>query len=816
KKAPRKGYLLFRIAWSEFHQGNEVPAREAMVRLLKSPELLKRKSDGGIDTALQEEASRDLATFLARSGIQARDLQLLSDLSPENVKIANMTYLATELDRTGKKKDSLLVWNILGQRAQQGSDKLEGQIKIAQIQYDLGKKTETVAEITKAVQLWKNDGCDEVENCQVLRQQLRKILTDWGKAEEREPSPQLIQAYSVYIQTFPDVEINYWAGNAARKLKQYPVAAQFYKQAADLAADSVKDSSKSSVARIAQIFEGALLSEIEVAELSGNVDLRDNAYTHYMKLNSKGPQALKVRYQMANVLSDRKQYAEAAEAFRAIAKSKEIQDASLQEKSADLALDNLVLAKDDESLEEWAIDFAKVFKHRSDDFQRIARQSALNQAAKAFNNPEAHGKLEVQLEKLLRLDLNKAPAPERINVLKHIVLIAHQLKRVDQVDSASERLLKVPGLSAKETDEALEHRAWVAELKLDFSNALKFHEKIKNSKMSDDERTMKLAILAELAGQNPSPYYERYLRIGKLQSQKQWSAYQLIVRAKNKALALRRYASVIKTNIALFAKASMMAYQQYADLTIARQALTLPKMEATSEGRFFNQILFLQKFAPIESELTRHRLTASSQKSLRSSLTRKLFLISKVEAQANKAIELADWTLQLKTLSVVAAAQRTLAREIQNLPLPQGLRNAEKAQYRQLLAGQAAPYLEKAKEVQAQIDKLWRADENLESLQEKITQGSTEVAKAASHELKIVTAIAKKTGHLSAIASLKLKSARSLSGAQIAEAREQVQKDPFNLSSIQKLRNMERTRGRESMVAYLDGRIHELQERGRN
>lgn len=816
KGTPRKGYLHFRIAWSEFHLGNQIPARQTMVQLLSSPELLKRKSDGGIDTALQEEASRDLATFLARSGIQAKDLKLLSDLSPDNVRVANLTTLATELDRTGRKKESLLVWNLLGSGAKAGTEKLEGQIKIAQIQYDLGKKAATVVEINKAITMWNDDGCDEVENCHVLRQQLRKILTDWGKAEEREPSPQLIQAYTTYLQTFPDLEINYWAGNAARKLQQYTLAGQFYRIAADLAADAVNDSSKSSVTRISQIFEGALLSEIEVAELSGNVDLRENAYLHYMKLNGNGSQALKVRYQMAHVLSERKQYADAADAFRKIASSRELQDASLQEKSADLALDNLVLAKDDKNLEQWATEFAKLFPLRRGDFQRIARQSVLNQAAQAFNDPDAHDKLDSQLEKLLRLDLKVAPVNEQTNVLKHIILIAFQLKKVEEVDLASARLLKIPGLSPKESDEALERRAWAAELRLDFASALYFHEKIKTSKLSDDERTMKLAILAELAGKNPTPYYQRYLRIGKLQSQKQWSAYQLIVRSKNKSSALRQYAGVIRANSTLFAKASLMAYQQNSDLTIARQALAVPGVNSTPEGRALNQILFLEKLSPLENEVSRHRLNASSQKSLKSSLTHRLQLISKVELHANKAIEMADWTLQLKTLALTTNAQLTLAREIQNLPLPQGLRKSERAQYKHLLAQQASPYIEKAKEIQLQINRLWQADENLEALRDRISQGSSDLAKAATQELKIVTAIAKKTGHMSAISNMKTKSGRNLDGAQLAQAREQVQKNPFSLSSIEKLRNMERTRGRESMVAYLDGRIHELQERGRN
>ena len=810
KTAPRRGYVLFRLAWCDYHMGRYLRAKSSMIQLLRSPDLMRKKSDGALDSALQEEASRDLTTFISRAGLQTTDVALLSEVSPGNVKIANLTYLATELDRTGRKKEALAVWGTLGQSHQTGSEKLEGQIRIAQIQYDLGKKKETVTEISKALELWKEEDCEDSADCQALRQQLRKIITDWGKAEEREPSPQLIQAYTLYIQTIPDLEMNYWAGNAARKLKQYVEASRFYNQAADLAAVALKTSSRaSSPQRLAQIFEGALLSEIEVAELSGNLDLKDIAYAHYLKLNPEGPQAQKVHYQVAQTLSERKRYADAATAFKEIALSPTSSAENLREKAADLALDNLVLAKDDERLESWAIEFSRTFKGRSADFQRIARQSALNQAAQAYNDPETRGELKLHLEKLSALDLTGAKVEERINVLKHILLLAHHLKDLSQIDRASALLLKFPQISPKERDNALENRAWVAELRLQFEDALIYQRQIKNSKLSTDDRTMKLATLSELAGKDPSEYYELYLKIGKLQSQRQWSAYQLVMLSKNKVKAFKKYASAMKANSALYRKAALVTFQRSGDLSVISP---IPQ-DLSPEGRFFSQLVFLENFAPVEKEVARQRLNGESQKALRSSLQRQLNTITKLEGWANKAIDAGLWTIQLKTLSSVASAYQKLAREIQDLPTPKGLRAAERLQYRKLLTAQALPYHRKVKEIQAEIDKLWSADENLKDLFLQASGSAPELAKAAQWELKIVTDLAKKTGHSSVLSKKKPRSDRNLHQHQVAEARERVMRDPFSLNSIETLRDIERLRGRESMVAYLDARILELKDR---
>ena len=48
--------------------------------------------------------------------------------------------------------------------------------------------------------------------------------------------------------------------------------------------------------------------------------------------------------------------------------------------------------------------------------------------------------------------------------------------------------------------------------------------------------------------------------------------------------------------------------------------------------------------------------------------------------------------------------------------------------------------------------------------------------------------------------------------AEIAIALRQIRQSPFNTASLAKLRELEESRGRDTMVAYLDARLSKLKE----
>jgi hypothetical protein len=482
KNSPRKSYAKYKIAWAHFHMGDTNKSIQLLIVLLKDQNTFKR-ADGSFDASFQEEASRDLATFFARKDVDAKDIQTLIELTPPNMREANLTYLANELDRSGKKNSSLQVWSVIGNDKKNGEDKIEGQIKIARIQYDLNKKPDTVKEIQKAADMLKSD-CENEENCKVLTQQLRKLITDWGKAEERNPSEYLINAYKIYTSNFADIEINFWAGIAAQKRKQYADSFNFYKNAAELSYESVNNNKKNPDPSVGKILEGSLLGAIEVSEQSKIIELRDQAYAQYLKYNPNGEKALEVEYQIAQVLLEKGEHQKAASKFKDIALTTKKGSQSIKDKAADLSLDTLVLLKDDEKLEEWANEYAAKIPARKIEFLAIARKSTLNQAAKAINAGKADSELEKHYSKLARTDLGSATPTEKINFYKHRTLIAYKIKNLDALIVSSNLTLNEKNISASDRNEALTQLAWAYEMKLDFKNSLATLKKLLQPKIT--------------------------------------------------------------------------------------------------------------------------------------------------------------------------------------------------------------------------------------------------------------------------------------------------------------------------------------------
>ncbi|MFN8945342.1 MAG: tetratricopeptide repeat protein, partial [Pseudobdellovibrionaceae bacterium] len=103
----QKDYVSLRLAWCAFNQGKTDLAVTRMTKALEH----SISVSGVENNAFAEEASKDLATFLAQRGLSAKDIWTLKKLSPKNVLQSNLIYLAHELERTAKKDQAILVWS---------------------------------------------------------------------------------------------------------------------------------------------------------------------------------------------------------------------------------------------------------------------------------------------------------------------------------------------------------------------------------------------------------------------------------------------------------------------------------------------------------------------------------------------------------------------------------------------------------------------------------------------------------------------------------------------------------------------------------
>lgn len=531
KENPRLNYTRSRAAWCLLNMGQTMLAERNLTALLT--EMSKKPNE---DSAFQEEISRDLATFMAKNEVGVAKIQKLKKLSPKNVEQSNLIHLATELDRVAKKKSALLVWSHVDKEAITFMDQVEKQVRIARIQYDLGNKPQLVIEIKRALILISDSKCQKESECEVERQNLRTILTDWGKAEERIPSKPLIQGFVEYLKYFEDYEMAYWAGQAAMKQKEYLNAFKMFKLASSYKTLHAKLQEKNPDPRDLRMFEGSLLSAIDAAELTKDKNVQLDAYTHYLKFNPEGTKAWEVRYQIAMVYYELNKFNESSPRFKEIALSPQAAS-ELRNKSADLYFDALALQKNDQLIETEALAFATVFSNtgmaqKKEQFLSLWRKSILNQSASILKNQNSsESDLRSFYNKVGGIQLAGWPAGERKILSKNKLLLAYRVKDLVAVENSVVSYLAQKGLSADERNEAYLALAWSQEMRFQFSASLVTLKKVNTQKFSASKRVdhaLKLALLSELSQKNPAPYYNQVLAQKSRGAQAQFAAHQLI------------------------------------------------------------------------------------------------------------------------------------------------------------------------------------------------------------------------------------------------------------------------------------------------
>lgn len=803
KETPRKGYIAYRISWCDFNQGKQASASQGLVTILKSKDLL------GPEESFQEEVARDLATFYAKGQVGKTEIQRLFDLTPVKSRDENMSYFATELERLGKKSSALLAWSFVNQRKTEPKSQLEGSIQIAQLQYDIGKLDQASAELQKAMAMWKAQGCQSDDECDQYKSKIRKLITEWDRAHKTTPSKELFQAYSVYTNLFDDdLDMIYWSAGVAKSLSMWSESALNFNRSAVLAQKRMK-AQKQPDAKTKNIFESSLLSQIEVSESAKDLQMRIDAYDNYLALNPLGEKSLEVSYQRAHIYYEKGQYEEAAVAFKGVAAK--TGDVELRKKAADLALDSLVLAKKDILIEPWATQFAVAFPNHSNEFLKIARRAALTTVAASINTAnKSSGDMTKDLETMNHVNLTGASDKERIAYFKDKIILAEKLKNLDQVNAGATGLLSVRSISASDREYALSRMAWVAEVKLDFKKALEITQKLKLSSLSQDERILKLAVLAELAGQDPVKYYERYLKVSHKkhshESKDVLSAMAKIVRASSSpGSAFKRYASTLKADPQLF---SSLALEIYADTHKVEFALLVvrdSRARVTTAGQELQRHLFLRDFETFRSRAGHEKISAHSVKK---SMAGRLHTLKTFETWATKAAKSQDLILQLVTLTTLATQNLRTYNEILELPVPRGLSKAQKKQYQTLVLAQSKPFKVKAEQVYGKTHELWEKSATLDSFASAFDQGSKEFKSLLGSDLKTLASVApsnKKSFFESRLAKDSPPSSQNIQAAKLS-----VQEDPFNPGRIEKLKTLEKKAGREHWVAFLDARLRQI------
>ncbi len=818
-QASSKGLAAYRLAWCDFNQGHLEPAIAGLSKVLTTPELSSRSATGGVvqvDRSFQEEVSRDLATFLARRTVTVADAKMIYDLSPETVKLANLAYLAGEAERLGQGKGAIELWRFSQERQTKPRAKVEGHIRLAQLEMEQKDSKAAGQDFELAMNLWPTAiGSGDVSSAQAddqakeMKARLRKLVLDWNRNEKKTPSDELVQAYKTYLKTFPmEADMTVWAAQALRERKEYNDAVQNYKIGADLYSQQLKAAAKAEDKKAAtEGLENALLGAIETAELSKDPTILVSAYDGYLALSVEKKREIDVLYQKANIAYTAGNYPVAADQMRAIAfmtQAKSPDALKIRKQAADLALDALVLTKDDARLEKWAKDFAGVFPTEAADYSKVARKSVLTQSAAETDAQKAW-------TILARFDLASTSAEDRLAYLKNKLILAEKTSRFSEARDAADQLLKSPGVSETDKQYALSRKAWLSELVLDFDGALAATEQIKpTQEVPEDQRLLKLAMYADLANKDTRPYLAKYLGVSKDDEKQLTIASQLVRESKEPLKELEKQKTVLLKKPDLYARLALEIAAKLEKPEIAKAALAQKGVAQTETGRLLTRVVVLDELAGQQAKFAAHKVDGSNQKKLAATLKARIAMIEALEKTAGRAVESGDWTAQLLALDTLAKESERFYSEILSLPMPTGLSPEDEQQYLSLLSQQAAPYQVKAQDVKKKVDEFWSNKTAVESLEKSLVASTGSLRSLVVREIKTLAVAAPDSvkPQLEALAARPEANADVRPNlAQIEQARQAVREAPLSRERLEALLTLERQAGRVGMVSYLEGRI---------
>lgn len=809
--ASSQGLAAYRKAWCAFRLGNMEGSISQLQEILKNPKLQSRMSSarGVADVQFLEEVSRDMATFMAARGVKDTDAETLYSLSPQQFKLQQVTLLARETLRLGQKEAALKVWDFVYQKQSDAKMRLEAQTRIAQLNFDLKNIPAAVKAYQLGLGLWSATDCTLI-SCEESAKALRQFVVGWNRIENSKPSAELLNAYDEYFKVFANEEDMYvWGSQAAAQAGNYAQASTWTALANKIIVSKYtveKDSTQQKIQ--AEKLEKNLLLGIENAEKSKDEKLLQAAQNDYLMMSVLKQKSFDVQYQKAYAVYQKGEYAAAAEQLKDLAlHGQGPQQIKIQ--SAELALDALVMLKDDARIQSWSAEFATKLPEKKGEFMQIHQKSILTQSAKL-----AEVSPDQALMALAGFNMAAATSEDRKTYLKNKILLNEKLNKITQARVATEDLLREPSLSSEEREFALGRKVWFAELELDFATALKAAEQMKFSALSQDEKVLKLAMYSELADQSPAVYYSQYLKQSKDDEKKALIATQLIRLSKSPVKDLDLYKPYFKNNAGLYARVALDVYAITHDKKVLEKALKDKGSAKQDAFVMIEKILILDDVKVLSKEIASHAIDTKNQKTIAVGLKSRIKLLEKIDSVANRAIATGDWSSQLLALDLVAKENARFYNEALALPMPAGLTPEQETEYLTILSQQVAPNQNTATMAETKVKEFWSQKSALETYK-SFAANNYNWAKYIATEVEALAAIApedQKASWSAAATEIKVAegSLQKPSIVELEQARTNLKQNPFAVSAIEQAIVVEKKAQRKSMVEYLEGRLATL------
>lgn len=809
--ASSQGLAAYRSAWCSFRLGQMDASMAQLKEILSNPKLQSRmaSSRGVADVQFLEEVSRDLATFMAARGVRAGDAESLYALSPEPFKVQQVTLLAREGLRLGQKEMNLKVWDFVYQKQNDPKGRMEAQVHIAQLNFDLKNVDAASRAYQNALGLWGATGCT-LTTCEDTAKGLRQFIVGWNRMENTKPSAALLAGYEEYFKVFAEDEDMYvWGSQAAAQAGQFAQAAAWTNQANKIIL--AKYSAEKEVAQKkvqAEKLEKNLLLGIENAEKAKDEKLLAMAQEDYLQKSVLKQKTFDVHYQKAYAIYQKGDYAVAAEQLKQLAGQTQGPRA-MRVQAADLSLDALAILKDDARMQQWSADYAGMFAEKKGEFQGMQQKSILTQSAKL-----AEAQPDQALAALAGFNMAAAGPEDRKVYLKNKILLNEKMNKITEARTAVEDLLREPTLTADEREFALGRKVWFAELGLDFATALKAAEQMKFSSLSAEDKALKLALYSELADKDPKEYYSQYLKQSKDDEKKSLIALQLVRMSKTPAKDLETYKPYFKSNMGLYARAALDIYGTTQDRKLLEK---VAKEKGSSKADAFvmiDKILLLGDMKALRAQVAAHKIDTKNQRTLAAGLKERVKLLDKVDAMANKAIASGDWSSQLLSLDLVSKENHRFYEEVLSLPMPEGLTGDQEQEYLGLLSQQVAPNQNTAAMADTKVKEFWAQPAAVENYR-KFMEQNTAWASFISEEVAMIASVApaeqKATwSGLTQEVQVAQAAQQKPSLVELEKARTNLKQNPFKMSALQEVLVLEKKAQRKSMVEYLESRIATL------
>ncbi|MCB9027073.1 MAG: tetratricopeptide repeat protein [Bdellovibrionaceae bacterium] len=805
RELKRPGLTMYRKAWCLLNTGKNEEAKNTLATILKSEELLSIPTTNGpaLDKSFQEDLSRDLALFLAREKVTSVEIELITSLSPTDKIYDNLFYMGQELSRQGSYISALLVWDyLLNSKQVTAAQQLEIKIRKAELYLIAGKPSSAVKSLEEASLHWQEKGCKDELDCESLRIRIKNVVINWHKQSSKKLSINLLKAYQAYSRAFlEDGDMHYRGAQVAHRLGKFDQAQKMFRLAS-LHAKDIKEKGPA--------FEAALVGEVESAEASKNLEAKQEAYEHYLKVNPNGNKAIEIHYQMAHLNNSKKKYMKAAKGFDLVATHKSKNYQTLKIKAADLAIDALVMENNHLLIENKATEYATIFKSKNKEFLGHARKASLNLVKitldKVRPDKDEYKKALIRLNKISYVGITKN---DRILIAKAKIKISHELQDLDGLIAGAKELYSISQLSEEDNEFALSQLSWGYELQLNFKEAYKYSTRMKLKNLSKDERDLWLAMLADFAGLDSKNHFKEYIATTKSLSQANNIRAKLILESNKPWNELNKELSSLRDSPLVLSTLALELNDKQKNENEIKKILQIKSLRDTPAGRHMSRKMFLKDYKSTVGNISKYKLLSQSQYLLKNSLITKMKLLDRLNVKANEAIASNDWFLQLITLEDVKNENDKLIKELLAIPLPKGLNKKDQAKYKSEVAKLIKPFEEKRDQVEVKTQSFWSNEAIFQELKSSYVSSSNVFRKHIKRELNVLLDYAPK--------SIKYKIKDILNSRIVHPTKSEIQsawqklKDmPFDIDPVSDLKELEEKRQEPLIVAYLDIRKAKL------